>query len=180
MENPADETVNNLQEKLSDHAVEAKDGFLTRIALTTALIAALAAITGYLAGERADESLVDQIHAADHWSYYQAKSIKSAVLTAKIETLQSIKGTPPSQGDLDKITRYEGEMKEIQKQAEEKQGQATHRLEQRKVLANGITLFQIAIAIGAISAITRKKALWYCSLVFGAGGIVQLLRELLF
>ena len=76
MENPAEETVRDLQEGLSERASEAREGLLTRIALTTALIAALAAVTGYLAGERADEALVDQIHASDQWSYYQAKSIK--------------------------------------------------------------------------------------------------------
>ena len=180
MENPADETVNDLQQELKEKASEAKDGFLTRIALTTALIAALAAITGYLAGERADESLVDQIHAADRWSYYQAKSIKSAVLAAKMETLQALKGESPAKADVEKIARYDEEMKEIQKQAEEKQAKSTLRLEQRKILANGVTLFQIAIAIGAISAITRKQALWFVSLIFGSAGLVQLLHELFF
>jgi Pyruvate/2-oxoacid:ferredoxin oxidoreductase gamma subunit len=180
MENPAEESVKDLQNELKEKASEAKDSFLTRIALTTALIAALAAVTGYLAGERADESLVDQIHAADSWSHYQAKSIKSAILSAKTETLQVLKGEPPAKSDTETITRYDEEMKEIQKQAEEQQSKATERLEQRKILANGVTLFQIAIAIGAISAITRKQALWYGSLIFGAAGLVQLLHELLF
>ena len=180
MENPADETVRDLQEELKEKASESKDSFLTRIALTTALIAALAAITGYLAGERADESLVDQIHASSSWSYYQAKSIKSYVLSAKMETLQSLKGTAPSKTDEEKIAEYQADMKEIKKTAAEQQAKATYRLEQRKVLANGVTLFQISIAIGAISAITRKKGLWYGSLVFGAAGLAQLLRELFF
>jgi hypothetical protein len=180
VENPAEETVNDLEQELKEKASESKDSFLTRIALTTALIAALAAITGYLAGERADESLVDQIHAADHWSYYQAKSIKSSVLSAKIETLQILKGEAPAKADLDKIAQYESDMKEIQKSATEQQAKATHRLEQRKVLANGVTLFQIAIAIGAISAITRKQVLWYGSLIFGLAGLAQLIHELFF
>lgn len=180
MENPAEENIRDLHEELKEKASERKDSFLTRIALTTALIAALAAITGYLASERADESLVDQIHAADHWSYYQAKSIKSAVLAAKIETLQALKGEPPAKADVEKIARYEEEMKEIQKLAEEKQNMATLRLEQRKILANGVTFFQIAIAIGAISAITRKKGLWYASLAFGVTGLAQLIHELFF
>jgi hypothetical protein len=47
-------------------------------------------------------------------------------------------------------------------------------------LANGVTLFQIVIAIRAISAITRKKILWGGSLLFGLAGLIQLLRELLF
>ena len=87
MEIPAEETVRDLQESLNEKATEVGDRLFTRIALTTALIAALAAATAYIAGERADEALMDQIHAADRWSFYQAKSIKSSVLSAKIETL---------------------------------------------------------------------------------------------
>jgi hypothetical protein len=180
MENPAEESVHDLQEDLKERASEARDGFLTRIALTTALIAALAAVTGYLAGERADESLVDQIHSSDSWSYYQAKSIKSALLTAKIETLQSLKQAQPAKADLDKIAEYHADMKEINATAEGQHKTAEHRLEQRKILANGVTLFQIAIAIGAVSAITRKQKLWYVSLIFGTAGLVQLLHELFF
>ena len=180
MENPAEESVRDLQESLNERASEAREALLTRIALTTALIAALAAVTGYLAGEKADEALVDQIQAADHWSYYQAKGIKSAVLGAKMETLQSLGGKTPAQSDLDKLARYEKEMVQIKELAEEKQKDSTKRLAQRMTLANGVTLFQIAIAIGAIGAITRKKILWGGSLLFGLAGLIQLLRELLF
>jgi hypothetical protein len=35
-------------------------------------------------------------------------------------------------------------------------------------------MFQIAIAIAAISALTRKRTFWYVSLVFGAVGGVFL------
>lgn len=177
MENPAEETVRDLHHEIQERANEEGGSHLTRIAFTTALIAALAAITGYLAGERADEALVDQIHAADHWSYYQAKSIKSSVLSAKIDTLRILSGKPTAPADVEKIARYEQEMEEIRKQAEEKQAEATHRLAQRTLLATGVTLFQISIAIGAISAITRKESLWYGSLLFGAGGLIILLKE---
>jgi len=180
MENPAEETVRDLQEGLNEKATEVGDSLLTKIALTTALIAAFAAVTGYLAGERADEALVDQIHAADHWSYYQAKSIKSAVLSAKMDLLREQSGKPASKTDEMNLARYDREMEEIKVMAEEKQKASSHRLEQRMILANGVTLFQIAIAIGAISAITRKKMLWGVSLIFGLGGLVQLLHEILF
>ena len=68
-------------------------------------------------------------------------------------------------------------MVQIKELAEEKQKDSTKRLAQRMTLANGVTLFQIAIAIGAI---TRKKILWVGSLLFGLAGLIQLLRELLF
>ena len=69
MENPADDTVMDLQEELTERAKEQSNALITRIALTTALIAALAAVTGYLAGERGDEAMVDQIHASDQWAF---------------------------------------------------------------------------------------------------------------
>lgn len=180
MENPADENVMDLQEDLKEKATEEPDKFISKIALTTALIAALAAVTGYLAGERGDEAMVDQIHASDQWSYYQAKSIKSSVTSAKIEILQALTGQSPSTSDVDKLARYEAEMKEIKVTAEEKQEKSSYRLEQRKILANGVTLFQISIAVAAISAISRKKPLWYVSIVFGIGGLLQLLHEIFF
>lgn len=180
MENPTDENIMDLEEDLKEKATEEPDRFLSRIALTTALIAALAAVTGYLAGERGDEAMVDQIHSCDQWAYYQAKSIKSAVTSAKIEAIQAMTGHAPSASDADKLARYDAEMKEIKVAAEEKQAMSSHRLEQRKILANGVTLFQISIAVAAISAISRKKLLWYVSIVFGMGGILQLLHEIFF
>jgi len=94
-----------------------------------------------------------------------------------METVQGLTGKPPSDEDTVKLVRYEEEMKEIRHQAEEKQTEASHRLAQRTLLATGVTLFQISIAIGAISAVTRKGSLWYGSLVFGAGGLIILLKE---
>jgi len=42
------------------------------------------------------------------------------------------------------------------------------------VFARGVTMFQIAIAIAAISALTTKRRFWFVSLVFGAVGCVFL------
>jgi len=180
MENPVQETVSDLHKEVQERASEEGGTLLTRIALTTALIAALAAVTGYLAGERADEALIDQIHSSDQWAYYQSKSIKSSVLSAKVETIQAMGGKQSSEADQKKLARYDEEMQEIRKEAEEKQKASTHRIMERKILANGVTLFQIAIAIGAIAAITRKKELWYGSMGLGAAGLAQLIHEMLF
>lgn len=178
MENESEESIKHLQEELKEKASEARDNFLTRIALTTAIIAALAAITSYLAGERADEALANQIRSSDQWAYYQAKSIKNTVLSSKLEMLESLTGKSPRPADLEKQSQYGKEMEEIRKKAEEKQKESTEELAQKKILANGVTLFQISIAIGAISAITRKKKLWIGSLAFGAIGLAQLLHAL--
>src|SRR5882762_11844262 len=63
--------------------------FLRRIALTTAVLAAIAAIAALEAGSTANEALVLkteatrlQAVASDQWAYYQAKGIKLAVAQA--------------------------------------------------------------------------------------------------
>jgi hypothetical protein len=40
-------------------------------------------------------------------------------------------------------------------------------------------LFQVAIAIGAISVLTHKRTFWYVSLVFGAIGMLFMIQALL-
>ena len=70
------------------HESGGKEKWVVWVALSTAVVAVLAAITGLLAGSHADESMLAQMHASDQWAFYQAKGIKSDVLasTGKILT----------------------------------------------------------------------------------------------
>ena len=52
-------------------------------------------------------------------------------------------------------------------QASDKRGSNFHKHE---VFARRVTMFQIAIAIAAISALTKKRPFWIVSLLFGAAG----------
>ena len=74
-------------EHLHEHAHEkAKDSgetWISWVALSTAILAVLAAIASLLSGEHANEAMLNQIETSSQWSYYQAKSIKAAVLDAK-------------------------------------------------------------------------------------------------
>jgi hypothetical protein len=57
--------------------------------------------------------------------------------------------------------------------------EARHHLLTHHVLARSVTLFQIAIAVGAISVLTRRRAFWFVSLAFGLLGLVFLAQSLL-
>src|ERR1700749_795022 len=82
------EEIENFSEKIheqsNEHAhhmlSEGKEKWVLFVALSTALIAVLAAITGLLAGEHADEAMLSQIRASDQWAFYQAKGIKTETL----------------------------------------------------------------------------------------------------
>lgn len=67
-----------LSEKINEQAEKEKD-WSFYIAISTALIAVLAAISSLLAGHHSNEALIEQIKASDQWAFYQAKGIKADV-----------------------------------------------------------------------------------------------------
>src|SRR5437588_11228184 len=66
----------DVHEQIHHHAEHSRERWISAVALSTALLAALAAICSLFSGDNADEALLDQMRATDQWSYYQANSIK--------------------------------------------------------------------------------------------------------
>ena len=165
----AEVPLEHLQEEIHHHAEHGGAAWISWVALSTALLAVLAAIAGLLSGSHANEAMMKQIEASDRWSYYQAKSIKAAVLDAKISL-----ATVTSEQDKEKTTKYQEEESEIKREAEHKESEAKKNFHQHEVYARSVTMFQIAIAIAAISALTRRRPFWVVSLLFGAVGAVFL------
>jgi hypothetical protein len=161
----AEVPLEHLHEHVQESAQHSRATWISWVALSTAVLAVLAAIAGLLSGSHANEAMMNQIQASDQWSYYQAKSIKSAVLDAKIS---------PDEKDRAKVAKYEEEQAEIKAEAEKKESEARANFHRHEVFARGVTMFQIAIAVAAISALTRKRRFWIVSLVFGAAGCVFL------
>jgi TolB-like protein len=309
----------HLHERVHRSAEHSGEKWISWVALSTAVLAVLAAISSLLSGKHANEAMMSQIQASDQWNYYQAKSIKAAVLDAKMtllgapgqsappavsglpnrsiavlpfnnfgsrgntqlaqnlqdQILASLAETPglkvisrewvtqykngagrdnaeigrqlgvmyllegsvrsagnrlrinaqlidapnnervlsenydrtlsdvssiendlvekvlsqingrvaageDSTGDSTisdngKASKYREEETEIKAEAELKEAEAKSNFHQHEVYARGVTMFQIAIAIAAISALTQKRRFWMISLVFGAVGCVFLL-----
>ena len=166
----AEVPLEHLHEQVKEHAEHSGATWISWVALSTAILAVLAAIASLLSSEYANEAMMNQIEASDQWSYYQAKSIKASVLDAKM----SLAGTP-NESDQSKRDRYEKEQEEIKSEAEHKEAAAKSNFHKHEVFARGVTMFQIAIAIAAISALTRKRRFWIVSLLFGAAGCAFLL-----
>ena len=57
---------------------------------------------------------------------------------------------------------------------------AESHLRKHQVLARSVTLFQITIAIGAISVLTKRRRFWLLSLMSGAIGVVFFVQGLWF
>jgi hypothetical protein len=172
-----------IHEQSNEHAhhimQEGKEKWVLFVALSTALIAVMAAITGLLAGAHADDAMLSQIHASDQWAFYQAKGIKSDVLASSNKILVAI-GKQPVDEDAAKIKENKKQQVDIKEKAEEFQKESEMHTVKHSVFARGVTLFQISIAIGAISIIVKKKSLWLVSMGFACIGIFFLLQGLLF
>src|SRR5438477_5082057 len=160
----------HLHEQVHHSAEHSREVWISWVALSTALLAVLAAIAGLLSGRHVNEAMMNQIEASDQWSFYQAKSIKASVLDAKM----SFTGTP-NESDQSKLDRYEKEQEEIKSEAEHKETAAKKNFHKHEVFAGGVTMFQIAIAIAAISALTKRRRFWIVSLLFGAAGCAFLI-----
>jgi LPS O-antigen subunit length determinant protein (WzzB/FepE family) len=169
----------HLQEHINEEAHHAPSKWIMGVALTSAIFAALAAISSLLAGHYVNEAMIEQIQSSNHWAYYQSKSIKSSVLRSKIDLLAAL-NKPASEKDEEKVKEYQKNQDEIKDEAEEKEHESTAHLQKHIVLARAVTLFQIGIAIAAISVLVRRRRYWYGSLVLGAAGAAFLIQGIFF
>jgi hypothetical protein len=151
------------------HGPGGKAKWVMGVALTAAFLAGMAAVAALLAGHHVNEAMIDQIRASDQWSFYQAKGVKSAVLASKLELLGDF-DKPISQKDRDKLGQYKTEQEEIQTKAKEFEESSHLHLERHVIFARAVTMFQIAIAVAAISVLTQKRPFWYLSIIVGIAG----------
>jgi hypothetical protein len=172
-----------LHETIREQLEREGGALLRKIALTTALLAALAAIASLRAGATVNEALVLKTEAArlqseasNQWAYYQAKGIKAAVQEASRAIWLASGKTPPK--EIEEATkRYAAQQAEIQKEAQTrekerdaKSEEADHLMHRHHGFAQSVAIFQVAIALGAVAALTRNRLVWLGSLLLGVAG----------
>ena len=77
--------------------------------------------------------------------------------------------------------KYAAQQAEIQKEAQAreherdaKSEEADHLLHRHHGFAKSVAIFQVAIALGAVAALTRNRLVWFGSLLLGVAGAVFL------
>ncbi|MBY0479930.1 MAG: DUF4337 domain-containing protein [Chitinophagaceae bacterium] len=171
IEIPTEHLHETIHEKAEEAKKEKESGWFMYVAISTALIAVLAAISGLMAGHHSNEALIQQIKASDQWAYYQAKGIKAEIKSLSTTTIQP---------DKEAVAKYRKEQEEIKLKAEEAEKESEKNLSQHVLLARAVTLFQIAIAGSAIAILTRKKLLWHATMVLALIGSGFFVAGLLF
>jgi hypothetical protein len=186
-----EEAQEELAEARKDSERERGPSWTLALSLSTAMIAVFAAIASLLSGSHANaailsknEAVLNQARASDQWAYYQAKGIKHTVYASQAE---AVGATNPAQATKlrEEASHYKEEQAEVEKRARELEAKveeagkaADESLERHHQFAISVTIFQVAIALAAIAALTRRKPLWFVSLAVGAGGLVFFLRGL--
>jgi len=173
MEDLEDQT-ERVQEHVMHAAQHGGDKLNLSVALTAAILAALAAVTNLMAGHHSNEAMIEQIKASDEWAHYQAKGVKAAVLASKREMMEAM-GKKVSDTTDGKLAQYDTDQKEISESAKELESSSEKHLTRHLIFARGVTMFQVAIAIAAISALSRRKKFWHVSLGFGGIGLFFLI-----
>jgi hypothetical protein len=177
----------SLREEIDEELEKSGGSLLRWISLTTAILAALAAIASLKAGATVNEALVLktdatrlQAQASDQWAYYQAKGIKNAVALGAINSWQAAGKSAPPQlaresaryvAQQDSITE---KARELERERDEKSREAEALLSRHEIYAAAVALLQIAIALGAIGALTRYRLVWYGSVTLGLVATVLL------
>lgn len=174
---PLEQLEDDINER-AERATNDRSHWTYWVAFSTALISVLAAIASLLASHHSDEALIDQVKASDQWSFYQAKGIKGDLLQTKSALLGAQTHTIDS-ADLQKIAGYARDQSTIKQLALELQASSELHQTAHGIFARSVTLFQIAIALSAISILSRRKSLWFGSLAMAGVGMFFLLQAMI-
>jgi hypothetical protein len=175
-----------LKEKLEEIAEGAEGGsraWTLWLSLSTAILAVLAAIASLESGSLANEALIDkndavlhQSKADDEWARYQAMGVKAVLYATQAAGVTDPELAKKWSAEAE---RERTEQKEIRAKAEGEETtrermseESSHSLHLHHQFAKSVTIFQVSIALSAIAALTRRKAMWWLSLFLGGGGVV--------
>jgi Na+/glutamate symporter len=161
-----------------EHAAHGGDSFSSKIAVTTAVLATVGALFGYMAGDSQNNSAmfknnaaIKKTEASNQWNYYQAKSNKQNLAELAI----TLPGVDPEKYKAE-VQRYKTEKEGIKKDAEKLEAdshdwdkKSDEQMHQHHRWAQAMTAEQIAISLAAITLLTRKKWLEYAS--YGVAGV---------
>jgi hypothetical protein len=154
--------------------------WLKRLALTTAILAVLAAVASLQSGRFSNEAILEQARATDEWSYYQAKGNKLVTRTAEMEILLQLKAPADQVGLLRaEVARYGDEQAQIQRKATEREAESRGHLARHEWYAATVTLLQVAIGLSAIAALMESRRMWIMACCIGGCGTVLFVWRLL-
>ena len=179
--------VHGLHEHLSEERAASGEALDQRIALFTAILATLAAVSSFLGGHTQNEALLHKneavlikAQASDAWGYYQAEDLKRHIAEMEVDLAPpGFDATQMATHRAD-IARYKARGARLKREAEtlDRQSAASNAesdeaLRPHTKLALAVTAIQVAIALASITALTgRRWLLWVAGAAALAGAVL--------
>lgn len=165
-----------------------KSSWVTYLSLSTAIIAVFAAVASLESGANSNDAILEkndaileQSRASDQWALYQAKNMR-AVIAGEF-ALSNADLAQRFDAEAARLKEEQAPLaaraREHEHSVEEHNVAAQHLLARHHRFAISVTLFQIAVALSAISALTKKKPLWLVALAGSALGLTLFIAGLL-
>lgn len=162
---------------------EKREAWTKYVSLTVVIIAVIGAVASQWAGKYGSQTQMSQIKASDQWAYYQAKSIKQHLDENALAELMDRTNNPAIAAAARKLvsdlSKYEADKAKAMADAkafEVKRDETSHR---GGLMATSISLFSVSIALASICTVTKKKPLWFASMIMGALAVFQMVRAMM-
>jgi cell division protein FtsB len=174
-------------EKAHSHESHDEKDWTRLVALSTAILAAIAAVGALESGFLVNESLLrknDQVsrltQASDQWNYYQAEGLKSLIYQTASQSLPlgspvAIQDRAQSQHYKEKQADLKAEAEKLTEEAKAADEASERYLSKHHIFAFSVSLCQIAIALSAVAALSKRRPIWNVGLAAGAIGAALLL-----
>ncbi|MGP8100912.1 MAG: DUF4337 domain-containing protein, partial [Candidatus Cybelea sp.] len=160
-------------ERLDDERAERQNaekeaGWLRFIGLSTAILAVFAAIAALQSSNLVNEALIHQIKASDTWAEYQADRQKDHVYTIALNgLLDAAAARPATKAAAARIAEYRAKVADeshketaLSDSAKDLERETEDEMRKHHAFEYSVALLQVAIAVGAVSALTRVKPIW--------------------
>src|ERR1700676_3865526 len=165
------EQFEHAQEHL-EHAAHEHGGSTshTRAAIIIGIMAAVLAITEFVAKDAQTDYLTNHIAASDTWAQYQAKSVRRTILTAQADLLESMPATSDTlvkkrnadaRANAERMRSEPGAdgMEQLAEKAHDQEHERDHAMHRNHMLEIASGGLQIAIVLAWISVVLTLPAL---------------------
>ena len=163
----------------AEHAAHERDPFISRVSITVAVLAVMAAAAGSLEtveGGRAitqsSEAVLAQDKATDSWNEYQADSLKRHMYE-----IASVAGSSKADAYAREINKDRDSQDKARDKAQDAEKDRDARLKESALheerhhwLTGAATLIEIGIALSTVAIITRRRVFWLAAVGLGAVG----------
>lgn len=146
-------------------------GWHKQVAITTMIMALLAAIGGMMTAISSHEALVERTREIIELNYLEGDRLHVETLRTKHELLIALGETPDS-AEIASIALYEERMQEEEANFAQEAALARTAGNVHVVFAVAVTLLSLGITLGGMAVIVETRWLWAAGIFIGVAGAV--------